>query len=458
MFAFLSLFSLNKAWALATKEAESISSKLEQPDVIYTLSYEIDRSQVPPLYYNDLTIQITVGQVDSVEVTVNGVPTPFEYDTSLGIVQLTTSESAFDLALTNPDVPVGDIGAVTKSELKDDKAFAWSIGLDDNVNLRETVAALDPYGWQGTFFMIASDIDDTRDESWIIDVPFLHEKLSQGWSIGNHTWAHPCITTISNSQITTAYDRIRQIVDLSDRPDYLVTSFAAPCFVMEYHPVILQQRNAQLWPVQFNESGNLTPFIVDSGNTEDIYVDGDFSPAAYAFDYDLPVGRGQFLDTQEAFTLISKFDWMASRFAEDGKHIWHNSLVHGGKEVAVETAASYLYNTYGPNGTDQVWVAPSDQIYSYLLVRDNSVVKLLDSDLPPTATPTSTFTPTSTPTFTPTPTSTFTPTSTPSLTPTPTSTPTSTPTFTPTSMPSLTPTSTLAQPTGSKVHLPLLIE
>lgn len=442
------LFSLNY-WSV-----QSASSLQSVSDL--TLRYEVDRTEVPVLNYNDLTLSVLVGQTDDVRVLVDGSPIEHHYDPATGSVRFTTSSDLVDVELTGID-NVSGLGTATKAILKDDKDFAWSLGMDDNVGLRETVSVMESFGWAGTFFLITEFVDDTREEDWIVDAPYVQDKLTNGWAIGNHTWSHDCGSTINEQEILDGYQRLREVVDSSTLPTYTITSFAAPCFVSGYHPAIIQHRDAQTWPVQFNESGGRSTLILNPDATEDIE---EITRSARVFDYDLPVGRHGSLDASDPQFVIEHFDWMAAQHADSGLHMWHNSLVHGEKEDPVNTAANYLYNTYGPNGTDRVWVAPSDQIYSYLLVRDRSVVQLLNSnELPSTATPISTDTPTST--STPIPTDTPTSTSTPVPTDTPTATSTSVPTQTPThtntpppatatTIPTITPSATVTkQPTPS---------
>ncbi|MEI7772256.1 MAG: hypothetical protein WCI67_19860, partial [Chloroflexales bacterium] len=66
-------------------------------------------------------------------------------------------------------------------------------------------------------------------------------------------------------------------------------------------------------------------------------------------------------------------DWMAANKAAD-RHFWLNTLSHGDREADLGQILDHAYTTYGPGGSDEIWVAPSDEIYSYLLTRDKVVV------------------------------------------------------------------------------------
>ncbi len=338
----------------------------------YTLRYEVNRANIPGLYYNDLTLLVQVNDAQQIDVRADGVPISYTHNVDAGQIKLTTDAAQVDVELAGVSDPHG-VGSVEKAALRDDKGFAWSHGMDDNVYLREQVGVLEQFSWRGTFFLIAKDVDDARDEEWIVDVPYAQRKLADGWSIGSHDWDGSCSEPIDHQKMIDAAARLSEIVDASDVPSYRILSFAAPCFLEAYHPIVLAQRNAGDTSILFNESGNVTPMIVDAAARAAITGDNEYDILAYDFDFDERVGRGIELAfaTQEALDTI---DWMAQRHGETGEHFWYNTLSHGNEEAALATFATHVYSEYGPEGTDEVWVAPSDEIYSYLLTRDRSVV------------------------------------------------------------------------------------
>ncbi|MEM7802818.1 MAG: hypothetical protein AAF633_26750, partial [Chloroflexota bacterium] len=93
------------------------------------------------------------------------------------------------------------------------------------------------------------------------------------------------------------------------------------------------------------------------------------------------------IDVATADDAIQTVDWIA-RQSDSGKHLWYNSLSHGpsiflgneGVENRVNQLIEHIYREYGPWGSDEVWVAPSDQIYSYILVRDGIDIEIIDID------------------------------------------------------------------------------
>jgi hypothetical protein len=347
-----------------------------------TFNYTLDRSAVPELTYNDLTLKVYVGDMTEAEVsTTNGITIPHTIDA--GTLTFTTDADQVQLVLeglTDPNrAGTNSVGEISKATLRDDKKWAWSIGLDDNVSLKPTIDLLRRRGWAGTLFMIGNIIDETRQEDWIVDAPDLNELLAEGWSVGNHTWEHECNGGFDYRQsILDGYNRLQEVVQNSPRPNYKIISFAAPCFDADYQPQILAMRDNGETAVQFNESGNKYLLIVDAvdaGDAGDAGESTDFEAAdktAVAFQIDMPIGRDHHIESDTA-QVKAELDWMAT-YASSEHHFWYNSLSHGKHEDTIGEMVDYVYQSYGPAGSDEAWVAPSDAIYSYLLVRDNTVV------------------------------------------------------------------------------------
>jgi hypothetical protein len=59
--------------------------------------------------------------------------------------------------------------------------------------------------------------------------------------------------------------------------------------------------------------------------------------------------------------------------------LWINTLSHGNGETNVLPTMQHLYDKYGPGGMDEVWVAPSDEIYGYLLVQQKARITYVGS-------------------------------------------------------------------------------
>ena len=49
-------------------------------------------------------------------------------------------------------------------------------------------------------------------------------------------------------------------------------------------------------------------------------------------------------------------------------------FVNADKEETLAAVLAYLHDTYGPGGSNALWVAPSDEIYSYLRLRETTTI------------------------------------------------------------------------------------
>jgi len=327
----------------------------------------IDRSNLPDLYYTALTLKTEVGRVDEIRVTADGSELPFLYDPEVGIVQYTTDASEIFI-----DVLGGDddfvLGLTEKTFLRDDKQWAWSHGFDDNVFLFEGIDLFVQKGWRGSVFLIGEIIDEERDEDWIVDQPAVNRLLADGWSIGSHGWLADC-TDKERSYLEQSFDLLADIVALSPVPEYKVINFAAPCFFDEYHPLVLAIRDSGERTVLFNESQNQFYQIMNVAAAE---IETE-ERLAVPLDLDLPIGRDFAVEFEPQEVVQANIDWAAALGA-DGVPLWYNSGSHGSQEENLAPMIDYVYDTYGPAGDDSVWVAPSDEIVSYALVRELAIV------------------------------------------------------------------------------------
>lgn len=352
----------------------------------YILTYTIDDSAVPDLYYRQLTLIVYVGSVASLEVTANDGMLPYHYEPATGLVTFTTGANLVQLQLDDPSDP-SNLGGFDRAPLKDNKRWAWSHGMDDNVYLGASIVVLAAKGWRGTLFLIGNDIQDERDEPWVIDAAAIRSLVADGWSFGNHSWDHACAPPslladpgFMVATITGGYNRLAAIIESSALPDYRVIAFAAPCFRTEYHPYILDMVANGHTAVQFNESGNSYRLIVTPG-APNYSSDGK---TAVSFDYIRAIGRDTHLElgSDGIATIKSEMDWMAANAAPD-RHFWYNTLSHAHWEDALSQVVDYAYDNYGPGGSDEVWVAPSDEIYSYFLMRDRSHITYTVEEVAP---------------------------------------------------------------------------
>lgn len=338
---------------------------------LYTYTFHIDRSATPKLSYNELSYVVHLGAASNVSVLIKDKAVESSYDSASGnVVFSTTLSGSVAVRFASASTPA-EI-SVSKASLKDNKAWAWSHGMDDNVNLQGQVDAISEKGWRGSLMLIAKDIDDDRDEGWIFDKPALRKLRNQGWSLADHSWNHNCNEGDSaenlRKTITDGYDKLMEIVETSDDPSYQVLTFAAPCFISAYDPIFKDLVESGDTTLRFNESQGNPLMNVDGTD----YTADEVTASAMSAS-NQKIGRNADVDVDED-KAIATLDWMAAHKGE-GRHFWFNTLSHGSEtDGKLVSMLDHAYSQYGPGGTNELWMAPSDEIYSYLLVRDSTVV------------------------------------------------------------------------------------
>jgi hypothetical protein len=167
--------------------------------------------------------------------------------------------------------------------------------------------------------------------------------------------------------ITDGYSKLMEIVSTSSAPTYQVLAFVAPCFVSTYDPVFASLLAEGATTLRFNESQGNPLMNVDGAD----YTSGSVTASAMGAGV-VKIGRDTTIETAPAKT-IATLDWMAANKGAS-RHFWLNTLSHGNQELSLAQVLDHAYTVYGPGGTDELWMAPSDEIYSYLLVRDSTVI------------------------------------------------------------------------------------
>jgi hypothetical protein len=341
------------------------------------LRYTIDRSALPPLNYPALTLRIFVGAVHEVAVAAEGA-TDHWYDPESGWVTVTTEASEVEVILQGT-VETDGFGQAALAPLKGGKAWAWSHSMDDNGNLRAAIAVLEQFGWRGTLYLVADWITPEGTDSYLLDEGELRTLLEKGWALGNHTRDHQCDPEqIDRQTVIDGEERLRAIAASSTRPGYRLSSFAAPCMEWTYDPLLREMMAAGQTEALFNEADkrddgyqNYYRIVVAAeGEVEEDWRTVRFDPA-------LPVGRNFDFESAEEGKgpqMVKAHVDDISALARQGAHFWYNTASHGSGEERLLEVATHIYTNYGPEGTDEVWVAPAEEIYSYLLLRELAVV------------------------------------------------------------------------------------
>jgi hypothetical protein len=190
----------------------------------------------------------------------------------------------------------------------------------------------------------------------------LDPMLNAGWNVYNHSLQHASGPgTDYEFQITENTDYIRSKVGVNTTHFVIPsgdTNYIQPAFANGMSVVYANNASFQGYPNGLEVSSNLSNqnlkifrrFLYD-----EFYTPGNIT---------------QHIDNAAALSL-------------NGNHYWYNDFTHrvgfqtyGGSLLfsTFEYYMNYISETYGKNGSDRVWMAPLQEVYEYLMVRDLSVV------------------------------------------------------------------------------------
>ena len=278
--------------------------------------------------------------------------------------------------------------SVSKSALRYNKDFAYSLTLDDCSSDHYSVAkplfqggvvpgsgytspglfSTDGCGndvnfkvgiaWNSTNSSgYGPNANDASYMSWAQ----LQEVYNLGWDILNHSFAHRAWGDIMGSytyanQITQNNDNVRSRLGIE-----------MPCFVVpsgdyNYQDVALQQGHKAVFDQNF-PLGNVS--------YTGIQIDGNANMTnlkAYREDITTQV------DNPTKLTNIANQ-------STGGSHFWYNEFGHHINNFNASAPFNFynfrnymlnIANTYGKNGSDRVWFAPLQEVYEYVVSRQNA--------------------------------------------------------------------------------------
>ena len=328
------------------------------------LVYRVDRSGVPDWVQDDtLTLVVEVGPVLDVVAYADGEPVVCRYDGQHAFVS--SVGETVELLLSGPQWTLGEIGAVEKAVLFDDKVWAVSMTLDDGFVSQATTgyAYLDRYDYDATIAVVGSYIGRTVQGKAYASAEQLQAVVDGGWRLSNHSFSHLRAAAIGDEidimrDLDNANHLIRQAI-----PSYQPEMFTNPFVDQGFDPVVqhyVDELGFHLYQTLQWEGRQVDPGAIQLD---------DYAP--------LPIGRKQIAGDG------SQFD-QAHGWAVDqpGTHWWLSLHTHAIAPACdcVETSSDYLYWTYGAGGTDEVWFAPAPAVLDYLMVRDRAVVTMVGAE------------------------------------------------------------------------------
>ncbi|MEM9773881.1 MAG: polysaccharide deacetylase family protein [Chloroflexota bacterium] len=364
----------------------SSTNLLEAAEDEYVIRWQIDRSAAPNLPFNDVTLNVAVGEASGIRVTdLDGGDLIYTYDETKGVVSITTDGDSIELSFFTQTAGNPLIGSFAPATLKFNQQWAWSHGFDDNFNLEGSISQFEERDWRATLFLIGEPIIRPEGRANLLTTRRIQDLITEGWSIGNHSYDYyDCEPRPGEyiENIVEGQEILNAVIEPSSRPEYTVISFAAPCFLDQFHPAVMELRDDPAISLRINESGGRYPLLIDQ-NAVDQFVE---NIQVFAYNPDLPVGRDATIDGDNLEEVIRRIDWIA-RNTDETKHIWYNTISHGeleeleneGIEGRIGSLVEYVYRNYGPLGTDEVWVAPSDQVISYITLRDAARFRIISA-------------------------------------------------------------------------------
>jgi len=341
------------------------------------LRYHIDRSAVPDwVTLRALTLRFDVDAADTVRAWGDGEPLNVDHDRRWGKAVVTTEATDLVLALEGESLDPSTVGSFHKATLRDDKLWAFSLTFDDGQLsvYQYAYPELSRYGYRAGVAVIGMWLDRDDGPAYGYCRPDqLQELLDAGWSIFNHSYNHYA----AESNISFRDAQLCQQAIENRLNGYKATVFTAPHTSSLWQEIIDSNTEALgLYLLQLRS---------DTGETL-LPVDAPVGLDNRAFH----LGRADIKNWSK--NGYNYFDQAHGRaMTGEQHHVWlslhGHSALYDQDWCAVSDAASYLYYTYGEGGTDEVWVAPADEVFHYLVTRSYASVTRVDGDIQPPGAP-----------------------------------------------------------------------
>ncbi len=326
------------------------------------LRYELDRSAVPAwVTHRELTLRLQVGTASEVWAWGDGRPLPVRHDPTAGLAWVTTDATEVIVALRGIGLEANTLGGCEVTPLKEDKLWAYSMTFDDGrlSVYQYAYPELRRYGYRAAVAVIGEWLTGGRDPLayGYCGPAELAELIAAGWSIFNHSYYHsqaPSDITLDNAWRGQMAIRI-------GLDGYRCTVFTVPYTSDFIDPLWISviDPNADFLDLRLMQ-------LTSAWGGPMMPVDGP-----------LVLGQGTYhmgrydIGQWRQKDYFGRAHQMAT--ARPQQHPWLS--LHGHEVTyeqdwcAVSESAAYLYHTYGAGGTDEVWVAPADEVFQYWVAR-----------------------------------------------------------------------------------------
>ena len=331
------------------------------------VAYRVDRSAVPEwVTQRELTLLLPVSeQVERVEAWGDGHPLAVTMQD--GLARVTSGAQVVAFRASGSQIGPTDLGSASIATLRDDKLWAYSLTFDDGQYSVYEYAypELSRFGYEAGIAVIGRWVALEHDPaaSGYCDSDELLEMLAAGWGMFNHSYSHfSSEADINFGDAQAAQEAISAALGL------FPTVFTSPHVSPLWGQVIDENKDALgLYLVQaYSATGNRL-----------MSVDAPLVLGERA----VHMGRDDVKHWVEDD--YNYFDQAhGSALSQAGSHVWvslhAHKVTYDEDWSAVAASTAYLYNTYGPGGSDEVWVASADAVFDYWVTRSLSELRETD--------------------------------------------------------------------------------
>lgn len=198
----------------------------------------------------------------------------------------------------------------------------------------------------------------------------LNTLKDSGWNIISHSWSHA-----NGSGNTPGYPGV-------GKPTYSVE--------IDNNRTTLINNIGEYWPHFIIPSGDLNydavattsgiKCIYNQAGTQYLGGNGGLQIDGIGFESPMRIFRVSRQETDTYPTVKSNIDTVASKAINGAKFIFNDfthtlttSLLAGGMTIAdFASYMGYVASTYGASGTDRVWMAPLQDVWEYVNLRENT--------------------------------------------------------------------------------------
>ncbi|MFA4960364.1 MAG: polysaccharide deacetylase family protein [Candidatus Pacearchaeota archaeon] len=260
-------------------------------------------------------------------------------------------------------------GDVEKSKLKDGKEWAYSLTFDDSKKSVYTNAypILNKYEYTAGIGVVTKRAYFNND--YFLNWTDLHVLYDSGWGILSHSESHFSATDSTKETIEFELNKSKQEIE-KNFLSYSVEGFIYP-YGDIYNPDVLD-----LVKIFYN-FGEVSYLSSEFNNVdtvlEDSYLINRKNIYGNASKYNSRFDRASIQSQTEPLWLIEYTHGVDTFDRIDSYDTEINSL---------DDHLNYLNKNYGGMGTNEVWIAPSNKVFDYIQVWNNTIIenKIISDD------------------------------------------------------------------------------